>query len=306
MSQPAPTIRTLHSFTVSLDREVTETTVREENGQKITVESKVTKPVDYTIILKEPNRTEKTDLSLFKDVTYGQAIKAGLVPKLTMQQLLAKMGANNPLSEEEDKSLGTIKRRIGELGNEYQRLSSPTLTGSDTHDLEVRKAAILQEWAMFQKKALDMDAAYQSVYEHTAENYTQSKMLTWLALFLTYVKDPAAPEAPSKPLFPGADFAAKEQALGDLEDAKDQLFSKAMERIPTLWWLYMFGRVSTSDDFKQWEEEQAKEAKLRADMATKLRAEAEGAATVTPSTVSSVPDTATPLAPEPVATVAAT
>lgn len=257
--------RTLHSFAVVLEKEITETSVREENGQKITVESKVKKPLDYTVLLKEPSRREKTELALFKDVTYGEAVKKGLIPKVLMQQILGKGDATNPLSENEDKNLEALNKRIADLANEYIRLNGNTSEpAEDTEERKARRAQVLQEWITLQNKAIDLNAAYQSVYASTAEHYTQTKMLTWLSLFLTYVKDPTLPsDSVPRPLFPGGDYAAKDAVLADLEDAQDPLLMKVLEKLPSYWMLYLFGRATTPEDFKNIEEDWAKEKALR-------------------------------------------
>lgn len=270
---PAP-FRILHSFTVHLDKPVTETVVREENGQKITTEKTVTKAVPYEILLKEPSRSEKTALALFKDVTYGEAIKLGLIPKLQMAQLLGKGDASNPLSQEEDKALAALNRRMTDLANEHVRLSSPTLSGEETAESAQRKADIAQEWLTLQQKAIGLISAYQSVYSSTAEHYTQNKMLIWLELFLTYVRDPEhVSDSVPRPMFIGTDYAAKDVALGDMEDAKDPLLFKVLEddRLPSLWRAYLYGRAEDAAAFKVLEEDWENDRKLRVDAEAKVK-----------------------------------
>jgi hypothetical protein len=271
--------KSLHSFTVTLDKEVSETTTREENGQTITVTSKVTKPLAYTILLKEPSRSEKNELALFKDVTYGYAIDKGLVTKLKMQQKLGKSDPTNPLSEDEDKNLSALSVRLQELEADYLRLNSSTTP--ETMETKERKEKILLEYLVLRKKIEDMNTSYQSVYAHTAENYTQTKMLTWLTLFLTYVKDPTnLSDSVPRPMFLGNDYDSKEEKLGELEDAEDPLYLKALEKLPTYWMLYLFGRANKPDDFKEIEESWEKEKKLREEMEARAKVEAEKAAVV--------------------------
>lgn len=267
-----PPFRTLHTFTVTLDKQVTEKTTREENGQRITVETPVTKAVPYTIVLKEPSRNERTDLALFKDVTYGKAITLGLLPKAVMQQVIKANNPKNPLTEDEDKALATIGARLTELSAEYNRLK-PAKEGEPLSAEQIeRRKEVLVEYLTLAKKAEDLSAAYQSVYASTAETFTQTKMLTWLGLFLTYVKDPEmAADAVPRPLFPGSDYAAKETALNDLDEAKDPLFRKVIDKLPAYWQLYLFGRASTTAEFKAIEEEWAKEEALRAEAEAKQK-----------------------------------
>ncbi len=268
--------KTLHSFTITLDRTVTETAVREENGQKITVETKVVKPVEHVVLLKEPSRREKNELALFKDVTYGDAISKGLVTKLKMQQLLGRNDPTNPLSEAEDKNLTALNRRLTDLSNSYMQLNGKEVTPSK--EVEDRKAEILLEWGVLQQKALDLNGAYQSVYAHTAESYTQTKMLMWLTLYLTYIKEAGATEP--RALFPGADYAAKENVMADLEDTSDPLFAKvtADGKLSTYWMLFLFGRAGSPEDYKAIEEDWAKEKAMKEEAEAKLKAAEEAAA----------------------------
>ncbi len=262
----------LHSFTVSIDREVTETATREENGQTISVTSKVTKAVPHTIVLKEPSRREKQDLALFQQIAYNEAITKGLLPKIVMQQKVGKDGA---LSEDQDKSIAAMNQRLQELSNDFMRLNANAEPDSD--DLKARKERLLMEHSALRKRVEDLETAYQSVYAYTAENYMQTKTLSWLTLFLTYLQSGAKQEA----YFAGADFAAREDRAADLDDANDPLYRAVMEKLPVLWMLYLFGRASKPEDFTRIEDEWSKQ--VEADR--KMREEAEKAAAVAISEV---------------------
>lgn len=262
--------RTLHSFTIHLDREVQKTSTREENGQVITTTSKVTEPVPVTVILKEPSRREKQELVLFQSVTYNKAIELGLLPKLVMQQKLGK-DATNPLSQEEDANLRAMTERLMELSTDFMQLSSAETIIDDKESVKERKERLLVEYMALQSKVIDMRAAYQSVYEHTAERYTENKTLQWLTLFLSYVSEPGSSDSVPRPLFPGSDYAAKEDKLGDLEDAKDEMYMKALEKLPYCWMLFLYGKASTPEEFAKVEEEFKRQAEAEA----KIKEEAE-------------------------------
>ncbi len=193
MSTPT-SFKTLHSFVVNLDKEVTETTTREENGQKITVESKSVKSVPTTVVLKEPSRRERQDLTLFQQITYNKAIELGLLPKLVMQQKLGK--DSGALSEDEDKTITALTARLQDLSAEYMRLIADKTP--DTEEIKARKEKLLTEYGMLYKKVEDLNTSYQSVYAYTADTYTQNKTLSWLLLFLTYIK--LTPEAVPTPM----------------------------------------------------------------------------------------------------------
>jgi hypothetical protein len=270
--------KALHSFTVNLDKEVTETTTRTENGQEITIKTKSVKSVPHIIVLKEPSRRERQDLSLFQGVMYNEAISKGLLPKVVMQQRVGR-DANSPLSEDEDKNLVVMNARLEELREDYTRLNRET----ETDELKARKEKVLVEFGVLSKKVEDLNTAYQSVYAYTAENYMQTKTLSWLTLFLTYTQ--AAADAKPEPLFAGADFAVKEERAGEMEDTGDALYKAALEKLPTYWMLYLFNRANKAEDFARIEEEWKKAQ----EMAAKMKEEA---AKVAPSEVPPVPPVA--------------
>lgn len=258
--------KTLHQFTITVDREVKETLPpRVEDGKEITETITRVQPVQVNILLKEPSRREKQDLSLFQGIVYNEAIILGLLPRLMMTQKLSKDPAN-PISGDEDRTLAAMNTRLQELANDYIRLNAQSAT--PTEEDKARKEKLSREWSALQKKATDMETAYQSVFAHTAEQYSQNKVLTWLTLFLTYIK--VGPEK-YEPLFKGTDFKAKEEALGELEDAQDKIYLGAVEKLSTYWMLYYFGRASKPEDFARIEEDWIKEMEA----AKKLKEEAE-------------------------------
>ena len=49
----------LHKFVINIEKEVEKTEVKQENGQEITVKTKVKEQVPHTFILKKPGRGER-------------------------------------------------------------------------------------------------------------------------------------------------------------------------------------------------------------------------------------------------------
>lgn len=258
--------KTLHSFPVTVDQEVTEREEREENGQKVTVERKVTKPVTHTIVMKEPSRSERKNLALHQTVMYNEAITLGLLPKALMQRKLSTNAAG-PLSADEDTKLAEMESKLIEMANDYMRLSALP----QTDDLKTQKDKTLTEWAALRKRVEDLNTAYQSVYAHTAESYMQNKTLMWLNLFLTYIQRGDKPEI----LFEGADFAAKEERAGEMEDTGDPIYKALTDgnKLSLYWSLYLFGRASSHDDFVRIEDEWKKQMEAAAKMKAEVKEE---------------------------------
>lgn len=278
--------KTLHQFQITVDREVTDTIQRTEGGKQITETSTVTRPVQVTLLLKEPSRKEKQDLSLWQGVSYNEAINLGFLPRLIMAQKLSK-DPLSPLSGSDDQNLAAMQARLQELSNDYIRLG--VQSEASPEETETRKRALSNEWTALTKKVTDIETSYQSVFAYTAEQYRDNKTLTWLTLFLTYLK--VGPDK-YEPLFKGADFKAKEEALGELEDGKDPIYLGAVERLSTYWVLYLFGRASTPEQFAKVEETWKREmevAKKVQEEREKVEREAEAALSVGAAVVETAP-----------------
>lgn len=241
----------LHQFTIMLDKEIEETSTRVENGAEITTKAKVTKSVPHIIVLKEPTRKEKQALSLFSSQAHNNAVNMGLLTKLAMIQKISK-SMGDPLSSDADTNLAAMNSRLQELANDYIRYNTQP---DQTDEIKERKARLSTEYMALSKKVADLETAYQSVFANTAEQYQQNQVLTWLALFLTFVQVNGKPE----PMFVGATFEVKEDRLGDLEDAQDKLYLAAVQKVSTCWMLFYFGQAASASDFEIWEQRWLKE-----------------------------------------------
>lgn len=254
--------KTLHSFTVSLNKEVEKIVSRVENGQEITIKSKVTEPVPFVICLKEPTRRERQELSLWYGKNYNEALTVhGLSPRVLMVQKFLK-DPSSPLSQDDDKNLAKIYDRMEELKNDIVRINAIP----DNDLTKDKKDKLLTEFISLQKKAIDVESCYQSLFAHTAENFAQNRAVSWLAIMLSYVKKG---ENNYEALFQGKDFAAKEECLYELEENKDELFQKYIDKLSTFWGLYFMGNTTSPEDFKKLEDEFNKQ------MAEKERVEKE-------------------------------
>lgn len=248
-------IKRLHSFEVLTTKEVEESTTTVQDGKEITVKTKVKKDVPTTFIIKEPNRRERQDLSLFYGVSYNEALEKKLMPKVLMVQKVLRNGdGSSPLSLDEDKNLAKMYDDVNEYRNDFIRVNSLP----DSDEQKKRKEEILANYLSAQKKIIDIESSYRSLFAHTAETYAQNKAISWLVLNLTYKVNEKGEE---EVYFKGKDFADKENYLFDLEEQSDELYFKAVDKLSTYCTLYFLGNASTPEDFKKIDEELAKQAK---------------------------------------------
>ena len=249
-------IKRLHSFNINVSREVEEVSTSIQDGKEITVKSKVTKEVPITFIIKEPNRRERQDLSLFYGVAYNEALEKKLMPKvLLVQKVLRNGDSDSPLSLDEDKNLAKMYDLINEYRNDFIRLNSL----SDSDEQKKKKEDVLTNYLTIQKKIIDVESSYRSLFAHTAETYAQNKAITWLVLNLTYkVNDKSEEEV----YFIGKSFEDKENFLFDLEEKNDEIYFKVVDKLSTYCSLYFLGQATKPEDFQKIEEQIKKEAEL--------------------------------------------
>lgn len=249
-------IKRLHTFTVKLNREVEDISTSTQDGKEITVKSKVVKEVPITFAIKEPNRRERQDLSLFYGISYNEALEKKLMPKvLLVQKVLRNGDSDSPLSLDEDKNLAKMYEQINSYRDEFIRLDVDNIT----EEQKKRKEEVLSNFIILQKKIVDIQTAYQSLFSHTAEAYAQNKMATWAVLNLSYKVNDKGEE---EPYFAGKTFEDKENTMFDLEEKRDELYFKAIEKLSTYCGLYIIQKLVTPEQFKEFDEQMEKEAKL--------------------------------------------
>jgi hypothetical protein len=246
----------LHSFVVNLDKEVEKTETRTENGQEITVKTKVKEPVPHTIVFKEPTRREKQELSLFYGTSYNEALDKKLWPKILVVQKYLK-DPTSPLSQNEDRNLSALYSQLDSLRNDHLRLS--TLPESDEQKTKLKE--VTMQYIAVRQRAEDIESAYSSLFAHTAENYAQDQAIQWEIFNLFYLQTGDKYE----PLFKGANFEEKQTYMFDLEDKNDELYFASINKMSLYAGLYFMGRAVTPDDFKKLEEELAKQLAIKAD-----------------------------------------
>ncbi len=171
------------------------------------------------------------------------------------------------MSEDEDKVIASLTTRLQDVSAEYLRLLADK---APTDETKARMEKLLQEYGLLYKKIEDLNTSYQSVYAYTADTYTQNKTLSWLLLFLTYVK---VGDGKPEPLFTGSDFTAKETHAEDMDDSGAPLWKAVMadDKLTTFWQLYLFNRASKTEDFAKYEEEWKRLAAARAKISDEVK-----------------------------------
>ena len=248
-------IKQLHSFDIFLKKEVEEVSTTIQDGKEITVKTKVTKDVPTKLIIKEPNRRERQDLSLFYGISYNEALEKKLMPKVLLVQKVLKNGdPDSPLSLDEDKNLAQMYDKINELRNEFIRINGLP----ESEEQSKRKEQVLAEYIALEKKVVDVETSYRSLFAHTAESYAQNKAISWLVLNLTY----KVTDKGEEPFFIGKEYEDKEKYLYELEDKNDELLFKSVDKLSLYCSLYFLNQATTPEQFKEIEERLKREVEV--------------------------------------------
>lgn len=243
----------LFEFEVSIEQEVDEVTTKNENGQEITVKSKVKKKVPYKIIMKRPARRENDDLRLFYGAQLAKAIKANLLTKAVLVNNHID-GAGALLSKETAKRVAFLYEKSELLRQDLIRLGVTEDSQKKKEDQEKNLLELLE----YKREIEAIESSNQVVFSNTAEAFAQEKANMWLILFQTYIEKDGKIEQ----MFKGDDFAKKEDYCFDLEEKEDPLFSAAREKLALYWGMYALNRANSPEDFRTIEEELEKQSQV--------------------------------------------
>lgn len=241
----------LFTFEVSIEKEVEKIETKVENGQEITVKSKVKENVPYKIIMKRPARRENDDLRLFYGAQMAKAIRGNLLTKAILVNNHID-GAGALLSKETAKRVAFLYEKTEALRQELVRLG----VQKEDSKKKAQEDALL-ELLESQRELQAIESSNQAVFSNTAESYAQEKANMWLILNQTYIEK----DNKIEPFFKGDDFLKKEDYCFDLEDNEDPLFNVSREKLALYWGMYALNRANSPEDFLLLEEELSKQTK---------------------------------------------
>jgi len=240
-------MKKLHEFKISVETEVEKTEVKNENGQEITVKTKVKEPVSYSISLKQPARGENDKFRLFYGSQIKRAIDAGLISKSVLVNKHID-GAGALLSQE-------TAKRIAHLTIEGEKIRNDLISIGSVEDQNVEKQTkqsdLLSELVDIQRELQAIETSNQAIFQNTAESYAQERGNLWLIFYQTYIEK----DGKSEQVFKGNTFEEKENYYFDLEENLDPIYIAAKNKLALFWGLYSAGRISTPEDFEKVEKE---------------------------------------------------
>ena len=237
-------MKELFDFTVTLPKEVDLTETKEENGQTITITKKVTEEVPHRVIFKQPSRRDIEDTDLQFSIELSNCVKKGI---LTKGMLLKKYSDTGGLSSDNDtQKLNALYGDIAKLQQAYILMKAEDGIASEEKD------TILQKIAVLRKQAVDLETAYLSFFNNTADTIAQNSVIRWFCLNMTHKQINGAA---IEPMFKGSTYEQKLDSLSELDENADPLFTKVYTKLITFVSFWYFSKTVSKEDFKKLDED---------------------------------------------------
>ncbi len=236
-------MKEIYSFEVNLEKEVEKKTEKviidkdTKQEKKISVNEKVIEKEPVRVILKEPNRRQIEEADMEYSIEMSQCVKRGILTKAMLAKKYSDSGGL--LAEEDAKTLTSKYADLSKLQTDFTRLNTKT-TKKNPEENKTKEAEIIGKIAEVRREIVDMETAYASLFNHTADTKAQNRVILWYVLNLTYV---VRGEEDPEEFFPGETFEEREQAYYDLDEAGDELYNLIQAKIATFvsYWYFTSG-----------------------------------------------------------------
>ncbi len=237
-------LKILHSWDVTIEKTVDETTTENRNGQPVKVIAPVKKAITTKMALKHPTRRELRAAELFYGKRFNWYLNEGFLPSsiLTNKHLNLTGGI---ISDKDRDRIDTLRARSVAIENDLVRaINEPAET----------KVALQKDLTNVRAELLNLYSVNQTVFNQTADKRAERDLNDWFAYHLTLV-DKGGQWAP---YFEGDTYERKEESMWKMEESNDAFYEKAIERISTYVQFFNMG-LSTPEQFKAAEDELKKQ-----------------------------------------------
>ena len=193
----------LYSFTVTDTQEIEQKSKEKRKNDKgveeeVEVTKKVEKEIPVKFILKEPSRRELEEADMEYSIEISRCIKKGILTKAMLAKKYSDTGGI--LTEKDALRLVDLYSELSELELEMsKRGASPNAKREDPKEKKLGGKI-----AMARREIVNLESAYQSLFNHTADIKAQNRVILWYILHLAYLNTDTK-EDTHTPLFEGRD-----------------------------------------------------------------------------------------------------
>ena len=243
----------IYSFSILLEREVEESSIakkkNKETGkmEEIQTVKKVAKEVPYTVTLYEPSRRQVEDADMEFSIEMSKCIKRGILTKAMLAKKYSDSGGL--LTEEDSQKLVRSYAKLGEVQSDLGRLMSKKKKSQEEKEAETR---LTEEFAETRRIIVDLETAYQNVFNHTADTKAQNRTILWYLINLSFVTDSVGIE---RPMFEGEDYDELLDDYYQKDEKGDDIYDLCREKLMAFISFWYFSQNASEEDFKSLEEE---------------------------------------------------
>jgi hypothetical protein len=242
-------MKSIYSFTVNTTEEVEEKTKEKrknkETGQEeeIEVSKKVTKDVPHKIIIKEPSRRQLEDADMEYSIEISRCIKKGILTKAMLAKKYSDTGGI--LTEKDAQRLVDLYSDLADLELEMaKRGSTPNAKQKDGKDQKGLGGKI----AMARREIVNLESAYQSLFNHTADIKAQNRVILWYMVNLAHVESDKEGKE-TAPLFEGKDFEQRIDDYYKKDEEGDSLLERLSSKLAAVISYWYFSERPTQEEF---------------------------------------------------------
>lgn len=214
-------IKTLYDFTVFTEREVDETTSRQEGDKTVTETVKVKKRTPHMFAFQKPSRAQRELADEEHAVWWTRYVERGIMPEAQLIKTYNNYGG--VFSEEEKHSLKTLEATL------LLRLDDLRRAQIQEKDDLPKLRALAEEVVDLRTRIIDFRQARDVFYSNTAEAKAKAKLIEYLVLHFSWHREDETKDW--QQFFAGNTTDEKNASRDKLEEAADELFSLARDRL---------------------------------------------------------------------------
>ncbi|MDB4314550.1 hypothetical protein N9955_00825 [bacterium] len=206
-------MKSVYKFTV--DRKIQSSKpvmIKDDEGNSVESEEKITKTIEYDVVLKKPTTGVLEDAEFFYGQKFNEYIGAGFYTKAMLSK---KMGDIGGLSSK--RSIEEISRAINDHIEASKTIAFYEASKDDLEDEQkdtLKKAKDV--FAATKTIVLEYEEAMRSQFSQTADVKAEQRLIEWLVFNLSYYAEEIDGEKHFVPLFDGDDFDEKREMYLEL------------------------------------------------------------------------------------------
>lgn len=243
----------LYSFSVEDTKEVEEKTKEKRKNkdgteEEVEVTKKAQKEIPFKFILKEPTRRELEEADMEYSIEMSRCIKKGILTKAMLAKKYSDTGGL--LAESDANRLVELYGELASLESEY---TAKTLANRDVKKLPAKTKKEIDELtgklAVARRDIVNLESAYQSLFNHTADTKAQNRIILWYITHLTHYESPEAEVETETPYFPGKTFEERIDRYYLKEENEDSLFQLVAGKLASLISYWYFSSQPDKEEF---------------------------------------------------------